>query len=242
MLSIVVNKRESSTISLKAGDQIVSNIPESLTELGLYEDLKSFQRSLMISDGRLTRIVRKVISYAYEHKSPKIIDDMLTSFRTFKTAKFTAAIKAACEGHAFITFENGRAAIKDYGKKARAEKALSAKTFGVLENYEQAQQALAAQRALERKQSVVPLENLRNAKGAIGVFHDEFTKLYDKKSNALERARSMPDSNKNKKECVAYLESQTQVCRVMSLLISKLEGLPTDKAAEFLKSIEDLNV
>lgn len=241
MLTIRMNEKKTQTAAMVVCKDVTSNATERLTAIGIYEELRSFRTALAVTDGRLTRIVRKVISCAYERKEPKLIDDLISFFKVFKTAKFGAAIKAACESVAFVSFENGKAKIADYSKKARAERALANKAFGVLLNYEQAQQALAAQKALERKQSVVPLEDLRSAKGTIGVFYDEFQKLYDKKSRDLERARAMADTNKNKDECIRYLETQTQVCRTMSLLLNKLKGLSADKANELLQKIEAMN-
>lgn len=241
MLTIRMNEKKTQTAAMVVCKDVTSNATERLTAIGIYEELRSLRTALAVTDGRLTRIVRKVISCAYERKEPKLIDDLISFFKVFKTAKFGAAIKAACESVAFVSFENGKAKIADYSKKARAERALANKAFGVLLNYEQAQQALAAQKALERKQSVVPLEDLRSAKGTIGVFYDEFQELYDKKSRALERARAMADTNKNKDECIRYLETQTQVCRTMSLLLNKLKGLSADKANELLQKIEAMN-
>ena len=236
-----MNEKKTQTAAMVVCKDVTSNATERLTAIGIYEELRRLRTALAVTDGRLTRIVRKVISCAYERKEPKLIDDLISFFKVFKTAKFGAAIKAACESVAFVSFENGKAKIADYSKKARAERALANKAFGVLLNYEQAQQALAAQKALERKQSVVPLEDLRSAKGTIGVFYDEFQELYDKKSRALERARAMADTNKNKDECIRYLETQTQVCRTMSLLLNKLKGLSADKANELLQKIEAMN-
>ena len=241
MLTIRMNEKKTQTAAMVVCKDVTSNATERLTAIGIYEELRGLRTALAVTDGRLTRIVRKVISCAYERKEPKLIDDLISFFKVFKTAKFGAAIKAACESAAFISFENNKAKIADYSKKARAERALANKNFGVLLNYEQAQQALSAQKALERKISVVPLENLRNVKGAVGVFHEEFSKLYDKKSKALESARAMADTAKHKKECIAFLERQTQVCRVISLLMDKLETLPANKASELLQKIEAMN-
>lgn len=241
MLTIRMNEKKTQTAAMVVCKDVACNATERLTAIGIYEELRSLRTALAVTDGRLTRIVRKVISYAYERKEPKLIDDLISFFKVFKTAKFASAIKAACESVAFVSFENGKAKIADYSKKARAERALANKAFGVLLNYEQAQQALAAQKALERKESVVSLERLNAPKGAIGDLSEQLQKLYDKASNALERARAMPEQNKNKKACVAFLEQQTAAFNTLSTLLSKMQGMNAKDFAAFNKALKEIN-
>lgn len=239
MLTIVLNEKKTQTAQMTVYKDVVSNATERLTAIGIYDELKKFKTALDITDGRLTRLVRKVVSCAYEYHEPRLIDDLVKFFAVFKTAKFGAAIKAACESAAFITFESGRAKIGDYSKKSRAEKALSSKSFGVLLNFEQAQQAMASQRALERKQSVIKQEKLES--GAT----KEVVAIIDraKAANAkdLEDSKAMGKDNPNKELCIAFCNKKAKILSTLSVLMTKVEKLSADKADELLKKIEDMN-
>lgn len=236
-MSITLNyaRRETSNV-------VAVNVSEKLSAAGITAELEGFRRGLMITDGRLTRLTRKVVALAYQERTPELIDAYVSFMKQFKMAKFAAAVKAALVSVAFVEFnDNGKAVINRYDRKSKAEKALADKAFGVLSNYEQAQQALARQRALERKESVVSLEKLNAPKGAIGDLSEQLKKLYDKASGALERARAMPEQNKNKKACIAFLEQQTAAFNTLSTLLSKMQGMNAKDFAAFNKALKELN-
>ena len=74
----------------EVSDIVVIDVSEKLSAAGITAELEGFRRGLMITDGRLTRLTRKVVALAYQERTPELIDAYVSFMKQFKMAKFAA--------------------------------------------------------------------------------------------------------------------------------------------------------
>lgn len=199
-----------------------------------------------VTDGLLTKLTRRAITLAFEKRENAYLTEHLAFVKPLGDFGLPKAVEHCYEQCGFEKNTRGLWSVKDYSAKAKVTRMLSAKTYGVLNEYAEYKRVEKLQRKLERQNTPqLKDEVFTKGEGAMKLVENELTEFADKLGRDLKNAQGMPtgteEQKKVRQEYLAYLDRAKRVTASIRALVGRLNGLPADEFDRLIASLNELN-